>query len=518
MDASTIRRARERIGSVLREKWHLDKLIGVGGMAAVYAATHRNKKRGAVKLMHAEVSANEDTRTRFLREGYVANHVDHPGAVSVLDDDVAEDGSVYLVMELLEGRNVEHTLRTRASGRFEVGEVLAIADAALDVLAAAHEKGIVHRDIKPDNLFITRAGQLKVLDFGIARVKKEAPSASDTATGVAIGTPMYMPPEQALGEWHRVDGRTDLWAIGASMFALLTGREVRSADNIQKLFLAAMTEPLDPIASVAPGLPPEVCALVDRAVAFRVEDRFASAREMQAAVRALRARWPGALSCDAEPAAPPPQHAVAITPMTPPRELGSTPSANYGAPMGGPVVVGAMTQPPMTTPLPRPVSAPVIPTMTVAAAPSSAGPPRGAMDTAAMPPGRAPMYPTPQPAVLAAASARPSRRSPVVPILLVLAALLGIGSGRLLRAEEAERRARGRVRAGGHGGAASGAGQVDRPPDIAPAPPPSASALITPAAPPSARTLRAPRPRPRPRLRSRRALPWDRRGSRRPPR
>src|SRR4026208_216748 len=102
-DAVT-QRARARVGQVLRGKWRLDRLLGVGGMASVYAATHRNKKRGAVKMLHLELGIHADARGRFLREGYVANHVDHPGAVSVLDDDVAEDGSVFLVMELLEGQ------------------------------------------------------------------------------------------------------------------------------------------------------------------------------------------------------------------------------------------------------------------------------------------------------------------------------------------------------------------------------------------------------------------------------
>src|SRR6476659_7583163 len=102
-----VMRAQERVGKVLRQKWRLDKLLGVGGMAAVYAATHRNGKRAAVKLLHADVAMNPDLRTRFLREGYVANAVEHPGAVSVLDDDTDEDGSVYLVMELLEGETLE---------------------------------------------------------------------------------------------------------------------------------------------------------------------------------------------------------------------------------------------------------------------------------------------------------------------------------------------------------------------------------------------------------------------------
>src|SRR5262245_6510777 len=168
-DAIT-RRARARIGAVLRGKWRIDRLLGVGGMAAVYAGTHRNGKRGAIKMLHLELSTDGDARTRFLREGYLANRVAHPGAVSVLDDDTAEDGSAFLVMELLEGKSVAEIVEARQGRRLGVSETLRILDQLLDVLIAAHEKGIVHRDLKPENMFLTNDGQLKVLDFGIARV------------------------------------------------------------------------------------------------------------------------------------------------------------------------------------------------------------------------------------------------------------------------------------------------------------------------------------------------------------
>src|SRR5262249_54182358 len=147
-DDSLLTRARARIGKVLRDKWRLERLLGVGGMACVYAATHRNGKRGAVKILHAELALDAETRTRFLREGYVANKVDHPGAVSVLDDDTTDDGAVFLVMELLEGQAVDARAASRPGSRLETAEVIAIAEQLLDVLAAAHDKGIVHRDLK----------------------------------------------------------------------------------------------------------------------------------------------------------------------------------------------------------------------------------------------------------------------------------------------------------------------------------------------------------------------------------
>src|SRR5580698_5128118 len=159
-DDPQVVRARGRIGVLLQDKWRLESLLGVGGMAAVYAATHRNGKRVAVKMLHEEFSHDEEVRTRFLQEGYAANIIQHEGAVSVLDDDVAPDGSAFLVMELLEGETVEQRWE-RLGQRLPVREVLVIGVQLLDVLAIAHEKSIVHRDIKPDNLFLTRAGVLK---------------------------------------------------------------------------------------------------------------------------------------------------------------------------------------------------------------------------------------------------------------------------------------------------------------------------------------------------------------------
>src|ERR1700677_2657894 len=144
-------RAEQRLGQVLRGKYRIDRVIGVGGMAAVYAATHRNQKTFAVKVLHRELSFNDDVRNRFLREGYAANSVRHPGAVAVLDDDVAEDGAAFLVMELLDGATVEAVWETQR--RLSQSAVLCIAHQMLDTLAVAHSKAIVHRDIKPANLF-----------------------------------------------------------------------------------------------------------------------------------------------------------------------------------------------------------------------------------------------------------------------------------------------------------------------------------------------------------------------------
>jgi serine/threonine protein kinase len=283
-DSPQMMRARGRIGMVLSGKWTLESLIGVGGMAAVYAASHRNGKRVAVKMLHGELSHNEEVRKRFLQEGYAANTIQHDGAVSVLDDDVAPDGSAFIVMELLEGETLEE--RWERSGRsLPPRDVLALVDQLLDVLGAAHAKSVVHRDIKPENLFLTRAGALKVLDFGIARVfEAEKSRPQSTRAGMVMGTPAFMAPEQALARWHEVDGRTDLWAVGATMFTLLSGRYVHEAMSEHEQLIVSATRRAPLLASVAPGAPAMVAAIVDRALAFERDDRWADAASMQRAV------------------------------------------------------------------------------------------------------------------------------------------------------------------------------------------------------------------------------------------
>jgi serine/threonine-protein kinase len=273
-------RAARRVGTVLRDKYTLERVLGVGGMATVYLGVHRNNRnRVAVKVLHPEASAEPDVVARFLREGYVANSIGHRGAVRVLDDDRAEDGAAFLVMELLEGETL-HERAKRFVGKLPAREALAIARELLDVLAAAHERGVIHRDIKPENLFLTTDRALKVLDFGIARIA-DAPG---TWTGAAMGTPAFMPPEQALGRADEVDARSDLWAVGATLFTLLTGRFVHEAKTGAETVVHAATRPAPSLATLAPDLPAPIVALVDRALAFDREDRFADARAMAQAL------------------------------------------------------------------------------------------------------------------------------------------------------------------------------------------------------------------------------------------
>ncbi len=278
---SAIARAELRLGRTIREKYRLERVLGVGGMATVYLANHRNGSRAAIKILHPELAVHDIHRERFVREAYVANSIDHAGAVRVVDDDVAEDNCPFLVMELLEGETLES--RRRRLGRLDMREVLGLAHAFCDTLAAAHAAGVVHRDIKPENLFLTKAGTLKILDFGIARVRHEG-NFTGTRTGVMLGTPAFMPPEQALGRRAEIDARTDVWAAGATMFTLLSGRFVHEAQTPEEMMVYSATKNARSLREVFPEIPLPICEVVDKALAFKREDRFESALAMRDAI------------------------------------------------------------------------------------------------------------------------------------------------------------------------------------------------------------------------------------------
>jgi serine/threonine protein kinase len=274
--------ARSRVGAVLRGKYRLDRLLGFGGMACVYAATHlRNADRVAVKILHRELAIDGGLRARFLREGDAANRVGHPGTVRALDDDVAEDGSLFMVMDLLDGETLHDRWR-KMGRRLGAREVARLICEVLDVLSSAHARGIVHRDLKPENLFLTRDGKVKVLDFGLAQPREGSPT--DTRTGAVFGTPAFMAPEQALGKTTEVDAQSDLWAVGATAFLLLTGRPVHQAKTTEETLLLAATQPAPPTGSVDLGVPAAIGRVVDRALAFRKADRWPSARAMRDAL------------------------------------------------------------------------------------------------------------------------------------------------------------------------------------------------------------------------------------------
>jgi serine/threonine protein kinase/tetratricopeptide (TPR) repeat protein len=282
-DEATVRRAMRRLGSSLCGRYSITRLIGIGGMAAVYAGVHRNGHAVAIKILHERLATDPEIERLFRREAQLANQVGHPGVVPVIDDDVSEDGCVFLVMPLLRGE----TLRARAernARKLPVGEVAVLAHELLVTLAAAHAKKIVHRDIKPENVFVTVGGEIRMLDFGIGRFFEVNEGASATRSGRALGTPAFMAPEQALGRLREVDGRTDLWALGATMFSLLTGRFVHDAETPTELAVLAATRHAPRLGDLAPEVPEPIRAVIDRALSFKKDERWADAEAMDQAL------------------------------------------------------------------------------------------------------------------------------------------------------------------------------------------------------------------------------------------
>ncbi len=333
---SVVAMVQARVGATVKDKWRIDRVLGLGGMAAVYAATHKNNgSRVAIKMLHTQLSMNEEVRRRFAREGYVGNAVGHPGVARVIDDDVADDGSAFLVMDLLEGET-SAARAARLGGRLPPQDVAAIGDAVLDVLAAAHDHGIVHRDIKPDNVFLTQDGRVIVLDFGIARVR-DVTGIGDTGTrtGTMMGTPAFMPPEQARGRANEMDATSDVWALGSTLFYLLSGRVVHEAETANEQLVAAATLPAVSLSRVAPDVPTPLCEVVDTALSFTKEGRFHDARAMQAALREamMAISWGGVL--------PAFRIATPVDPMLP-AEIAAMAPAPASGPLGAALGSGAL--------------------------------------------------------------------------------------------------------------------------------------------------------------------------------
>jgi eukaryotic-like serine/threonine-protein kinase len=288
LDSLVQQKAKARLGKTLRGKWLLEDLVGVGGMAAVYRASHRNGARVAIKMLHPLIAENEELRQRFIGEGYAANRIKHPAVVSVHDDDVDDDGTPFLVMDFVEGQTLADKIQDR---RFNDDELLDVAEQVCSLLDAAHEAGVVHRDLKPDNLLLDNDGRVRVLDFGIARLlEDDKESFFSTKTGIAFGTPGFISPEQALGHREKVGPRTDIFALGATLFYLATGEFLHAADTPQELLILVATQPARWLRMVAPHISAEVGAIVDRATRMALVDRWQSAREMLEAVRALQAK------------------------------------------------------------------------------------------------------------------------------------------------------------------------------------------------------------------------------------
>jgi serine/threonine protein kinase len=338
----------DRVGTVIKGKWTIESLLGVGGMASVYAASHRNGQRAALKILHTDFAREKTICDRFLREAYVSNKVNHPATVQVLDDDMTESGEPFLIMELLEGETVRDAWKK--SGRtMPVPRVMQISERVLDCLSSCHAIGVIHRDLKPANIFITNAGVIKVLDFGVAQMRDA--TAERTATGTALGTPAYMSPEQAMGLVDQLDGRADLFSVGAMMHALITGHRINNGRTEQEALVMAATKPVPSVARIAPNLPIDVIQVVDKSLAWDRRNRYGDAREMQAAcLEVLAKTGTEALSSGQ---APRPNEVVA----PPPPPIPTVTSKSTAQPASAAAVAIAVANQP--EPAPRKQTAPV---------------------------------------------------------------------------------------------------------------------------------------------------------------
>lgn len=270
-------------GQVLGGRYRVGPKLAEGGAGAVYRADHLGlNEQVAVKVLHAAVARHQEMSKRFLREVTVAARLDHPNVVTMYDSGTLDDGSLYYVMELLEGMSLGEAM---TAGRMEPQRVLSLTRQLLDALGHAHARGVAHRDVKPENvMLVRRAGveTVKLVDFGIAG--DEEATEKLTATGVAFGTPEYLSPEMALGQ--KTGHRADVYAVGVMLFEMLTGRHPFAGLTGSALVRAhALTPPPSP-REVAPDVPISLAleAVILRSLMKLPEARFATAGEMKEAL------------------------------------------------------------------------------------------------------------------------------------------------------------------------------------------------------------------------------------------
>lgn len=278
------RELKAHVEQALSGAYEVDRELGRGGMGIVYRARDRRLKRlVAIKLLPPELSFRRDIRTRFLREAETAAQLSHPNIVPIYSVD--EVGNlVFFVMACVEGDNLAKQLEKR--GPLPVGEVRRWLCEVADALAYAHGHGVVHRDIKPDNILVDAVnGRALVTDFGIARAAQEGGDASRlTATGMAIGTPTYMSPEQASGD-RDIDGRTDLYALGVVAYQVLTGSPPFVGNTTAALMIKHLTEPPEPLERRRADIPVDLAAIVMRLLEKDPDNRFQSAADLAQSLR-----------------------------------------------------------------------------------------------------------------------------------------------------------------------------------------------------------------------------------------
>ena len=275
-------------GAIVAGKYRLDAVIGEGGMGAVWAATHTGLGQAvAIKFISREFVTSPEALRRFDSEAKAAAQLRSRHVVQVFDNGTLEDGTPYIAMELLRGENVY--ARVHRAGPVPLAETVEILGQCCKALGRAHAAGIIHRDIKPDNIFLAQTDEegllVKVVDFGIAKFAGGPNDHASTRTGAVLGTPLYMSPEQARG-LKTIDYRTDLYSLGLVAYTMLTGNLAFSSESFGDLLVQICTGPLPSLCANAPWLPAPMEQWFQRACARDPASRFGSAQEFSDALRA----------------------------------------------------------------------------------------------------------------------------------------------------------------------------------------------------------------------------------------
>lgn len=324
-------------GVIVAGRYRVLRVIGAGAMGVVYLAERREDgERVALKLLRADLARDRMLAARLRREASAMRRVFHPNVVALLDEGEIEDLGPYLVMEYLEGEPLSARLASRT--RLSPHDAVAITEDVLAALEAAHTVGVVHRDLKPENIFLVAQGRAdtcaaegpareraKVLDFGISQILRDFTAADKlklTRTGTVVGTPVYMAPEQALGDGG-ADHRVDVYAAGVALYEMLSGCVPHDGDNYNQVLAHALTFDPVPLASRNVALDQGLCDLVHRAIARDPRERFPSAGAFRAALCAWRESYEHRSVRSTEPA--PPLLRGEVTPLASeaaPREIG----------------------------------------------------------------------------------------------------------------------------------------------------------------------------------------------------
>ena len=290
--------ATDLVGQVVAERYHVVKKLGEGGMGQVYLAEHvKMGRRSAIKVMNPSMTHDPDAVARFNREAANASRITHPNVCAVYDFGETPDGLIYLAMEFIEGEPLTDLIERE--GALPVGRAVRIFQQTADALQAAHDLGIVHRDLKPDNIMLAkgRGGSdvVKVVDFGIAKaVGGDEAGQKVTKTGLVVGTPEFMSPEQLSGD--KLDGRSDLYSLALVLYRMLTGKLPFEASSVQETMVKRLTDEPTTLALARPDLafPPRLQAVLDRALARTPVERYQSVAEFAADVAgAVGATAPG---------------------------------------------------------------------------------------------------------------------------------------------------------------------------------------------------------------------------------